>query len=132
MDKEELHELTEKLSEFLKKKQSEQVSYCNDSHGINFLRDKCLSFLKTETFKVGDIVKWKKGLKNKKYPKDDQLGFVMELINPPIFENTKDSGSPYFREPLDLILAAIDDDAQLMLYHYDKRRFKLVERTVGN
>jgi len=74
-------------------------------------------------FKTGDVVKWKKGLKNKKYPEEEQLVMVIQELEEPIIQSERDSGTPYFREPLDLILGVLDQDGDLMLYHYDKRRF---------
>ncbi|OUD14257.1 hypothetical protein [Thioflexithrix psekupsensis] len=82
----------------------------------------------TPEFKKGDIVRWKKGLKNKKYPKEDQLCKVVEVLKEPIIEESRDSGSPYYREPLDLILALLDSESGLLVFHYDKRRFELVRR----
>jgi len=93
------------------------------------LEKKFADFLhKSEPFGVGDKVRWKKGLKNRKYPKEGQTCLVVEVLETPIIQDTKDSGSPYFREPLDLILALLSDEGELMLYHYDKRRFEVVEK----
>jgi hypothetical protein len=78
-------------------------------------------------FQTGDVVKWKKGLKNKKYPEEEQLAMVIQELEEPIIQSERDSGTPYFREPLDLILGVLDQDGDLMLYHYDKRRFEIVE-----
>ena len=34
-----------------------------------------------------------------------------------------DSGSPYFREPLDIVLGFVDGDGDFITYHFDSRRF---------
>ncbi len=77
-------------------------------------------------FKPGEVVRWKPGLKNKKYPKEDQIAMVIQQLEKPVIESERDSGSPYFNEPLDLVLGVLDDDNDLMVFHYDKRRFELV------
>jgi len=79
-------------------------------------------------FNTGDVVKWKKGLKNKKSPKEEQLAMVIQELDEPVIQGERDSGTPYFREPLDLILGFLDQEGDLMLYHYDKRRFEIVEQ----
>ena len=98
------------------------------SSDISVLKQKVSSFLMASPeFKPGDVVRWKKGLKNKKYPKEGQLCIVIEEMKDPIIQDSRESGSPYYREPLDLILALLDDDSDLVFFHYDKRRFELVE-----
>ena len=54
---------------------------------------------------------------------------VVEELEQPIIQDTRDSGSPYYREPLDLVLALLDDDRDLLILHYDKRRFELVKKS---
>ena len=99
------------------------------STDLSLLKQKFLTFLaEPQKFERGDIVRWKKGLKNKKYPKDDQLAMVIEELSEPIVQDTRDSGNPYYREPLDLILALLDEDSELVIFHYDKRRFELAEK----
>jgi hypothetical protein len=92
------------------------------------LKQKVETFLApSPKFKTGEVVKWKKGLKNKKYPKEEQLAIVIQELEEPIIQGERDSGTPYFREPLDLILGVLDQTGDLMLFHYDKRRFEKVE-----
>jgi hypothetical protein len=109
--------------------ESSVASTSSDFSDISKLQKKVSAFLKeAPKFSPGDIVKWKDGLKNKKYPKDGQLCIVIEELEKPIIQDTRDSGSPYYREPLDLVLALLDDDSDLVVFHYDKRRFELVEK----
>jgi len=79
-------------------------------------------FLKSYKFTKGQFVKWKKGLKNKKLPYEDQPAIVLDVLDKPIY-GEYDPGSPYFREPLDLILGMGEDD-DFLIFHYDKRRFE--------
>ena len=77
------------------------------------------------TFKPGDIVDWKPGLRNKKF-----YGpfVVVEVLDSPIFDNDEDgSGSQYFREPLDIILGKVVDDVERFITHfYDSRRMEVI------
>lgn len=102
----------------------------NEPHEeLSKLKQKVNSFLQpSPKFNTGDVVKWKKGLKNKKYPKEEQLAIVIQELEEPVIQGERDSGTPYFREPLDLILGVLDQEGDLMLFHYDKRRFEIVER----
>jgi hypothetical protein len=82
----------------------------NEFHGVN-------------EFKKGQFVKWKKGLKNKKFPAEEQPAIVIEILDEPIYGDF-DSGTPYFREPLDLALGFIGPRNDFVIFHYDKRRFE--------
>lgn len=82
-------------------------------------------FNEKHTFKPGDIVEWKPGLKNKRSPGPFIIG---EVLNVPLFETTDGgSGSCYFRQPIDVTAGFIDSDGDFLFYHYDSRRFKPVE-----
>jgi len=117
------------LAESLKKTEAtsnrEPTVYVNDE--ASKLRQLVDNLLQSPpVFKRGDAVRWKKGLKNKKYPKEDQVAVVIQQLDEPIIQGERDSGSPYFREPLDLKLGVLDDDGDLMVFHYDKQRFERV------
>jgi hypothetical protein len=80
---------------------------------------------KVYNFKPGQLVQWKKGLKNKRTPCYGEPIIVMELLATPTFDNTvKDAGSPYFREPLSFVAGELDGDGDIICYHYDARRFE--------
>ncbi|MDD2815986.1 MAG: hypothetical protein PHP00_09645 [Thiotrichaceae bacterium] len=80
----------------------------------------------THKFKINDRVQWKKGLRNKKRPLEEQTAIVMEVLKKPLLDHEKETGSPYFREPLDLALAMLDEDDDLVVFYYDSRRFEPV------
>jgi len=86
---------------------------------------------RTEAFKTGDIVQWKKGLKNTKRPDYNQQCVVMETF-PPIFTNKRGSGSSGFREPDDVRIGVLDEDGDLMIYLFDSRRFEIVPESRWN
>jgi hypothetical protein len=86
-----------------------------------------IDLLKEEhTFNEGDRVRWKKGLRNKKRPLDEQTAIVLEVLKTPITDHERETGSPYFREPLNLALAMLDEDDDLVVFYYDSRRFEPV------
>jgi len=76
-------------------------------------------------FRPGDIVMWKEGCSNKKRPKADEPAVVLEVFDEPLYGKEKSSGSPYFHEPMDIVLGLFDSDGDLTRYMYDKRRFRL-------
>jgi hypothetical protein len=83
-------------------------------------------FAERHSFQPGDIVDWKKGLKNKAC-----YGpfVVVEMLTEPLFDMEKEhgSGSTYWREPLDLVLGSVDGEGDFITFYYDSRRFELYE-----
>lgn len=76
-------------------------------------------------FAVGDLVQWKAVLKNKKLPEVGRPAVVLQKLDSPVFDDeSRSSGSPYFREPLDIVLGLIDEDGDFLMFHYDSRRFQ--------
>ena len=70
----------------------------------------------------GMLVTWKPGLKNRKRPHANEPAVIISLLDSPIFGNTDESGSSYFREPLDLVAGIIEDE-KFLIFHFDSRRF---------
>ena len=89
----------------------------------DILRERLTSLLAQECFQPGDLVQWKAGLKNKRLPKQDQLGVVVEMLPAPVTDEDKSSGGSYFMEPLDMKVGLIDEDGDFVIFHYDSRRF---------
>jgi hypothetical protein len=81
-------------------------------------------FQKRHEFKPGVVVRWKTGMKNKKFPRDDHPALVMEVLKTPLTDETKDAGSTYFREPLDIVLGIIHPDGDFLTFYFDSRRFE--------
>jgi len=75
------------------------------------------------TFTTGQVVEWKPMLRNKK-PTGPFV--VVEVLETPTINVEDNSGSHYFREPLDIIIGHFDHDDSLVCYHYDSRRFQPV------
>lgn len=120
-------ELLEKV-ELLKKlveqdsENEEEKSY-GEEH-LATLRDAFDSFLEKEDFKVGQIVKWRKDLNNRKLPRQNQPAIVVKVLDEPITSTDKESGSPYFLEKLDIILGVMYEDGTFITLYYDSSRFE--------
>jgi len=76
----------------------------------------------------GTVVRWKPGLKNRRWPHYGQPAIVLEVLQSPILDHREEMGSAYFREPLDVVLGLLIDDPEvrgdLFTFHYDSRRFE--------
>lgn len=81
-------------------------------------------------FAKGQLVQWKVGLKNRKLPHENQPAIVIDVLDKPVY-NKDGAGSPYFREPLDIILGIIER-GEFFIFHYDKRRFEPFENQPTN
>ncbi len=80
-------------------------------------------------FVPGDIVQWKRGLKNKKNPPEDGFAIVVQVIprDEAGYSEDENSGSTYYREVLDLRLGVIDLDGDFVTYWFDSERFEKFE-----
>lgn len=89
------------------------------------LREALDIFRLEHTFEVGDIVRWKNGMKNRRKPAYGEPAIVIEFDrNISVRLNDKGPETPYFREPLNLQLGLLDDDGDFVVYHFDSRRFE--------
>ncbi|MCT7971849.1 hypothetical protein [Laspinema olomoucense] len=119
-------ELREKQVEFLLGEENfdEEIENYEDDYFVK-LQESCLSFLAKESFKVGQIVRWKNNMKNRKLPYKNQPAIVVAVLNEPIINNLEDSGSPYFRENLDIVLGILVNHNTFLTFYYDSRRFEM-------
>jgi hypothetical protein len=84
--------------------------------------------LRRHDFSPGQIVRWKKGLRNKRFPAYGQPLIVLKTMPEPVFDTTITSdGNPYFREPLTLIVGILSSDGDLYCLHLDSRRLEPVK-----
>jgi len=74
-------------------------------------------------FTPGQIVEWKPGLQNKL---SNGPFIVVEILDPPRKNSEDNTGSPYFCEPLDVILGSVANDGDFHCFHYDSRRMQPV------
>lgn len=94
------------------------------------LRERYERLMEECEFRPGQLVKWKEGLKNKKRPRYGEPAIVVEVLEEPVFDEKEGGGSPYFREPLDIVLGVILE-GDFVLFHYDKRRFEPFEASMS-
>lgn len=79
---------------------------------------------KPHNFTKGEFVKWKPGLKNKTFPDYGEPALIRAVMPNPIFDPTENgAGSPYFQEPLTLVVAIFAED-DLLEFRVDGRRFE--------
>lgn len=78
----------------------------------------------TEIFEVGDIIYWKEGLRNRDVSGPFVVTFVLGFN---ICDNERNTGSPYYKEQLDIKAACFDAEGLFNEYHFDSRRFTHVE-----
>lgn len=90
------------------------------------LQSRFNSFKSCHEFREGELVRWKEGLRNRSRPGDDEYGIVVEILDSPVIAHEHESGTPYFREPLDLVVGILDSDGDFICFHFDSRRFELV------
>lgn len=92
------------------------------------LRDRFRRLDQVHRFKPGDLVTWKPGLQNRRSPRHGQPAVVIAVLEQPVYDNEKDSGSTYFHEPLDVVLGVIWDceprRGDFLTFHFDSRRFQ--------
>jgi len=108
------------------RKESLETTTHKEHHAMREKLQKLASSLNDkQTFKVGDLIKWKDDLKNKRSPDYGEVAIVTEIFEA-VLDHTEDSaGSAYFREPLDLKAGFVDDDGDFVELHFDSRRFQL-------
>ena len=87
------------------------------------LRECFASISQKHQFKIGDLVQWKAGLRNKKSPGYGQPVIITEILTSPILDARDEPGSCYFREPLDFKAGEIDK-GKFLEYYMDSRRFE--------
>jgi hypothetical protein len=76
------------------------------------------------SFAKGQFVKWKPGLKNRKFPDYGEPAIVTAVLPSPIFDpGEPTAGSPYFQEPLTFVLGTYRDD-EFLEFRLDSRRFE--------
>lgn len=123
-------EMVEEFSEYLAQKKVDARQRWTTSEAVSKLRD-ASALLKDKTaFKEGDVVRWKRQLKNKNMPPYDVPVVVVEVLSEPVLNAESSSGSTYFREPLDIVIGLYREsdsggEDTISLYHFDSRRFEL-------
>ena len=115
------------LSQVVEYLANNRATYLTDSRSPGYRQqvfDRFQRFNQRHVFAVGDFVVWKEGLKNRTLPAVGQPVIIAALLDEPLLARPDDSGSAYFREPLDMIVGLIDEEGDLLFYHLDSRRFE--------
>ncbi len=86
---------------------------------LDFYRD----LSEKHQFQVGDLITWKRGLKNGKYPRQGYPAIVTRIYDTPLIREDMDSGSNHYREPLDMVIL-VDTGDEVSEFHVDSRRFR--------
>ena len=82
---------------------------------------------KINAFTKGQIIKWKPGLKNRRFPEYGEPVIVTDVLSVPIFDPCENSaGSPYFQEPLNIVVGMCRED-EFIEFRLDGRRFEPFE-----
>jgi len=78
-------------------------------------------------FTEGQIVKWKRGLKNRRFPDYGEPAIVTAVLPSAMCDPSEvAAGSPYFQEPLTFVLGMYRDD-EFLEFRLDSRRFEPFE-----
>ena len=124
-----LDELTaEKLSDFTSEEIQENVAKYDREH-IDKLKLCLKNFQQRPSFQKGEIVTWKKHMRNKRLPNIGQPAIVVKTLDEPILQDKVPLGSTYYGELLDIVLGMIHEDGTFLTFYYDSIRFELYSET---
>jgi hypothetical protein len=84
-----------------------------------------VTYTQRNLFKVGDVVRWKRGMQNRRFPTLEDVGIVVEVLTSPVVSPDNDSGSIYFRELLDVRIGTASEKGDFAIYWFDSSRFEL-------
>ncbi|MGA2660010.1 MAG: hypothetical protein ABSH34_21115 [Verrucomicrobiota bacterium] len=79
---------------------------------------------KGHSFKPKQFVRWKEGLQNRSLPAYGEPAIVWQVLPQALIDEEKGTGSPYFHEPLDIVLGVLGENGEFILFHHDSRRFE--------
>lgn len=115
------------LKMLLKKALEDKKNQTLDNAGkIDLLKKLKTLYEEKNDFKVGDILSWKKQLKNRKFPDYNEPIIVLEILAEPIFDQSVEIGSAYFNERNDIKAGVYRDDT-LLTFYFDSQRFEKME-----
>ncbi len=92
------------------------------------LRQRFEGLTRRDAFQPGDVVEWKPSLRNRRWPSYGKPAIVVATLPTPVFDTEGNSGSPYFREPLDIALGVFIEDGEhrgdFLVWHVDGHRLQ--------
>lgn len=88
---------------------------------------------KAHEFKVGQIVKWKSGLKFETHMDYGEPAIIRKVLVEPLYDTSSNwAHTAAFNEPLDIVIGVINKEfGFLEEYHVDKRRLEPFENERG-
>lgn len=119
-------DLMQAVIESIMLKAQEQKAEQNPAEIAAALMERLESLNRQHLFEPGQIVRYKKGLQNRQ-----SCGpfIVCRMLETPLLgHDAAEAGSPYFREPLDMVVGKLDGDGDFAEYHVDSRRFEPVPK----
>lgn len=94
-------------------------NYITDSlKYVDLLKSNLALLNEKHNFNIGDIVVWKEGLKNRRFPEYSQPGIVIQTYNEQVKDNDSDIGESY-----DIQIGFIEDDSLFFVFNYNSSRF---------
>lgn len=79
------------------------------------------TFQARHEFKAGDLVRIKPGLRRERFLLEGEPAIVLEVLDSSIVDKSKESGSPYYRDKIDIVCASLDSDGDFLKFHYESR-----------
>ncbi len=77
-------------------------------------------YVKAHEFKAGDLVRWKPGMRNKRFPAVDAPAVVVRALA----EGPRDAPQDAQVEEQDIVLGIVDGSGRFVLFAYDSGRFQ--------
>jgi len=116
------------ISEFkkkLKKLVTSKKEVLSPNKKASKLKNSLSEYNREVEFSEGDLITWKEGLKNKRFPKLGEPAIVVEVLDEPIINEEENPSTPYFREVLDIKIGVLEDEGNnLLIIHSDHRRYE--------
>lgn len=79
----------------------------------------------------GDMVIWREGLKNKRYPDYGEAAVVLDVLDSPVVDLENDIASQYYGEELNTRIGFFDEDDDFVSFLFDGRRFEVLKTGLG-
>lgn len=84
-------------------------------------------YAEKHTFKVGDIIQWKNGMKNVSYPKTDDPAIVLDVFDAPLDQPQVNSDNAHFLEKPDIAIGTFNDNGIFSVWTAFSGRFQPVQ-----
>jgi hypothetical protein len=92
---------------------------------VGYVRHRVEMATKT-SFKKGDLVTWKDGLRDRLHPEPGWPAIVLDIFIDPIIDPVQDTQSPTFRREFDLLCGVVVGGV-MYTYFFESRRMRKFE-----